>query len=62
MVARVMLSLPEPFLEQVDAVAAAEHRSRSDLVREALRRYMQGTAEPVRRPVATAADRGAGAG
>lgn len=38
---RVMLSIPEPFLETIDSVARAEHRTRSDLVREALRRYLQ---------------------
>jgi Arc/MetJ-type ribon-helix-helix transcriptional regulator len=46
--ARVLISLPDDFLAQVDAVAAREHRSRSELIREALRAYMGG-AEPVRR-------------
>jgi metal-responsive CopG/Arc/MetJ family transcriptional regulator len=54
MVVRVMLSMPPEFLAQVDAVAGREHRSRSDLVREALRRYLESRygAEP------TAAARG----
>lgn len=41
MVVRVMLSMPPEFLSRVDEVAAREHRSRSDLVREALRRYLE---------------------
>ena len=40
MTTKVMISFPEEFLVQVDATAAAEQRSRSELVREALRRYM----------------------
>jgi uncharacterized protein (DUF433 family)/predicted transcriptional regulator len=38
---KVLISLPEKFLEEVDRVAAAEHRSRSELVREALRTYLE---------------------
>jgi Arc/MetJ-type ribon-helix-helix transcriptional regulator len=34
---KVMISLPEAFLRQVDRVARAQNRSRSELVREALR-------------------------
>ena len=41
MVVRVMLSMPPEFLSRVDAIAEKEHRSRSDLVREALRRYLE---------------------
>ncbi len=37
---RIILSMPEEFLEAVDAEAEAEHRSRSEFVREALREYM----------------------
>jgi metal-responsive CopG/Arc/MetJ family transcriptional regulator len=40
MAAKVMVSFPEEFLAQVDRVAQEEHRSRSELVREALRFYM----------------------
>lgn len=46
--ARVLISLPDDFLADVDAVAAREHRSRSELIREALRAYMAG-GEPVKR-------------
>jgi CopG family transcriptional regulator/antitoxin EndoAI len=38
---KVLVSLPEKFLEDVDRVAAKEHRSRSELIREALRAYME---------------------
>jgi metal-responsive CopG/Arc/MetJ family transcriptional regulator len=41
MTRKVMVSFPEEFLSQVDMVAQAEHRSRSGLIREALRRYME---------------------
>jgi CopG family transcriptional regulator/antitoxin EndoAI len=37
---KVLVSLPEKFLEDVDRVAADEHRSRSELIREALRAYL----------------------
>ena len=35
-----MISLPERFLSDVDKAAQAEHRTRSDLIREALREYL----------------------
>ena len=38
---KILVSLPEKFLEEVDSVAAEEHRSRSELIREALRAYME---------------------
>ena len=37
---KVLVSLPEKFLEDVDRVAAEERRSRSELIREALRAYL----------------------
>lgn len=39
--AKVMISLPEQFLSEVDKAAHAEHRTRSDLIREALREYLR---------------------
>lgn len=39
--ARFVVTIPDEFLEEVDARAKAEHRSRSDLVREALRSYLR---------------------
>jgi CopG family transcriptional regulator / antitoxin EndoAI len=41
MTAKVMVSFPEAFLEEVDRVARDEHRSRSELLREAVRLYME---------------------
>lgn len=37
---KVLVALPPGLLEQVDFVAQVEHRTRSDLIREALRRYL----------------------
>lgn len=37
---KVLIALPPRMLEQIDFVAECEHRTRSDLVREALRRYL----------------------
>ena len=41
MVIKVLVSLPQEFLEDVDRIAAEEHRSRSELIREALRGYLE---------------------
>jgi hypothetical protein len=44
-----MVSFPDEFLAEVDRVAQEEHRSRSELVREALRLYIglrQGRGQP----------------
>jgi len=38
---KILVSLPEKFLQEVDSVAADEHRSRSELIREALRVYLE---------------------
>lgn len=40
MVKKVLIGLPPALLAQIDFVASAEHRTRSDLIREALRRYV----------------------
>lgn len=37
---KVLVALPPGLLEQIDFVAQAEHRTRSDLIRESLRRYL----------------------
>ena len=37
---KVLIGIPTTLLAQVDYVAGAEHRTRSDLMREALRRYV----------------------
>ena len=46
MATKVMVSFPEEFLAEVDRVAREEHRSRSELVREALRLYMSQHHDP----------------
>ena len=38
---RVLISFPEEFLKQIDEVADKEHRSRSELIRGALRSYIK---------------------
>ena len=38
--ARVLISMKDEFLERIDEVAEVEHRSRSELIREALRIYI----------------------
>ena len=38
--ARVLISMPENFLSEIDGVATNENRSRSELIREALRTYI----------------------
>jgi metal-responsive CopG/Arc/MetJ family transcriptional regulator len=41
MAAKVMVSFPEEFLAEVDRISKAEHRSRSELLREAMRLYIE---------------------
>ena len=38
--ARVLISMPEKFLDEIDQIAEGENRSRSQLIREALRTYI----------------------
>lgn len=38
---RVLISIPDEFLSEIDGIANSEHRTRSDLIREALRLYMR---------------------
>ena len=38
--ASVLISMPEDFLNKIDKMADSENRSRSELIREALRTYM----------------------
>jgi len=40
MTTKVMVSLPPEFLAEVDRIAREEHRSRSELFREAMRLYI----------------------
>ena len=39
--ARVLISMPEEFLSRIDEVANGENRTRSELIREALRVYIK---------------------
>jgi len=39
--AKVLLSIPDKFLNQIDEFAQIEQRTRSELIREALRSYMK---------------------
>ena len=39
--AKVVISMKAEFLEEIDALAEEEHRSRSELMREALRLYVR---------------------
>lgn len=40
MAKKVLVAFPPLMLEQIDFIAVCEHRGRSDLIREALRRYI----------------------
>jgi len=39
--ARILISMPDEFLNKVDGLASEEQRTRSELVREALRTYLK---------------------
>ena len=41
MATKVMVSFPSEFLAEVDRIAQEEHRSRSELLREAMRLYIE---------------------
>ena len=41
--ARVLISMPDDFLDKIDEIAGDEQRSRSELIREALRAYINRT-------------------
>ncbi len=38
--AKILVTMPDDFLSRVDGLALTEQRSRSELIREALRTYM----------------------
>jgi predicted nucleotidyltransferase len=48
-VAKVLVSFPDEFLAEVDRIAGEEQRSRSELLREAARLYMERRSSRVRR-------------
>jgi len=39
--AKVLISMPDEFLEKIDNIAISEQRTRSELIREALRGYIK---------------------
>lgn len=39
--AKVLVSMPDEFLNKIDNIANAEQRTRSELIREALRSYIK---------------------
>ena len=39
--AKVLVTMPDEFLNKVDGLADVEKRTRSELIREALRNYMR---------------------
>lgn len=39
--AKILVTMPDDFLNKVDGFALTEQRSRSELIREALRSYMR---------------------
>lgn len=54
---KVLISMPSEFLRRVDEYAESEHRTRSELIREALRLYLKnmcgnGYNKPVPQPEA----------
>ena len=45
--AKVLVNFQDEFLDEIDKIAEVEHRTRSSLIREALRRYLsQNRTEP----------------
>ncbi len=46
--AKVLISMREEFLNEVDALADSEQRSRSELIRQALRVYIQESERRIR--------------
>jgi len=43
--AKVLVTMPDKFLESIDKIADVEQRSRSELIREALRTYLRRNAQ-----------------
>lgn len=39
--AKILVTMPDDFLHKIDGVASEEQRTRSELIREALRGYMR---------------------
>ena len=41
--AKILVTMPDEFLHKIDGIASFEQRTRSELIREALRTYMKRT-------------------
>lgn len=41
--AKILVTMPDEFLHKIDGIASDEQRTRSELIREALRNYMKRT-------------------
>jgi metal-responsive CopG/Arc/MetJ family transcriptional regulator len=39
--AKILVTMPDDFLNRIDKIAGSEQRTRSELIREALRAYMR---------------------
>ncbi len=39
--AKILVTMPDDFLHRIDGIASNEQRTRSELIREALRTYMR---------------------
>lgn len=39
--AKILVTMPDDFLHKIDGIATTEQRTRSELIREALRTYMR---------------------
>ncbi len=39
--AKILVTMPDEFLHKIDGIASSEQRTRSELIREALRGYMR---------------------
>jgi len=48
---KIMISLPEDFLKEIDRFAKEQHRTRSELFREAIRHYMEEVRSSKPRPI-----------
>lgn len=44
--ARILVSMPDKFLNKIDKIADSEKRTRSELIREALRNYIKNIKMP----------------
>jgi metal-responsive CopG/Arc/MetJ family transcriptional regulator len=55
---KVLIAIPEAMLQEADTVAQKEHRTRSDLIREALRRYLSHAQRPLSPPLTLASREG----